>query len=594
MDISFFCEKCGQHVVIDAVAAGQLVDCPKCGTPLAVPYKSKPLNKPATFDTTALPTPASPSAPSPVQATSSRSVSNRPRILVVLALVIIFSVAVIFAARKLFAPPTLDGEAFLVMKSLDVKKLADLKVYLLHDPYPAIAEVKKAITDQYEQIQKNVAQSDPTARNLVSRVASLKAELISLDAEKQKELEKTNKNINETLRQVAADVTNLKSQKAGLENQIDVLSQQIEPTQKELKTLKGSRSDIEARYAPGIQQAEAESNYAQRALQDYVDRALTAAAKLINDHILARNLTVDLVPKDGRFKEEYSFADSYKSEIFEAKKEHGFSLKDMPGWLGVRVKADEDAELSEYAIFTKFPTSLTDQNLRQTFITYYQAYAKQRSALEAARDAAAKRLTATTEQRRLTLQKFEFQNGARMETLETQVQKSESQLGLLKTKLDSMTVEINGKEAVLSKPPAEQVASLRAEIERVFAERRATIERQVSSNESELKPLIAEAMSRQWSRIMDSAEDKMAAAIATKIAASATTDSEGKFVIRSPTGGQFVVYAETKTGGEEHIFWFEKVKVAGSGKTAIKLSNSNAQRAPNLAGLVFGDFSQPK
>ncbi len=93
---------------------------------------------------------------------------------------------------------------------------------------------------------------------------------------------------------------------------------------------------------------------------------------------------------------------------------------------------------------------------------------------------------------------------------------------------------------------------------------------------------------------MDSAEDKMAAAIATKIAASATTDSEGKFVIRSPTGGQFVVYAETKTGGEEHIFWFEKVKVAGSGKTAIKLSNSNAQRAPNLAGLVFGDFSQPK
>ena len=537
MDISFFCEKCGQQVVLDAVAAGQLVDCPKCGTPLAVPYKSKPLNKPATFDTTALPTPASPSAPSPVQATSSRSVSNRPRILVVLALVIIFSVAVIFAARKLFAPPTLDGEAFLVMKSLDVKKLADLKVYLLHDPYPAIAEVKKAITDQYEQIQKNVAQ---------------------------------------------------------LENQIDVLSQQIEPTQKELKTLKGSRSDIEARYAPGIQQAEAESFYAQRALQDYVDRALTAAAKLINDHILARNLTVDLVPKDGRFKEEYSFADSYKSEIFEAKKEHGFSLKDMPGWLGVRVKADEDAELSEYAIFTKFPTSLTDQNLRQTFITYYQAYAKQRSALEAARDAAAKRLTATTEQRRLTLQKFEFQNGARMETLETQVQKSESQLGLLKTKLDSMTVEINGKEAVLSKPPAEQVASLRAEIERVFAERRATIERQVSSNESELKPLIAEAMSRQWSRIMDSAEDKMAAAIATKIAASATTDSEGKFVIRSPTGGQFVVYAETKTGGEEHIFWFEKVKVAGSGKTAIKLSNSNAQRAPNLAGLVFGDFSQPK
>jgi hypothetical protein len=56
MDIIFTCESCGQSVVIDGAAAGQPVDCPKCRTPLEVPYKSKPLVKAPT------PSPAEPSA----------------------------------------------------------------------------------------------------------------------------------------------------------------------------------------------------------------------------------------------------------------------------------------------------------------------------------------------------------------------------------------------------------------------------------------------------------------------------------------------------------------------------------------------------
>jgi len=48
MDISFSCNKCSQHIVIDEAGVGQLVDCPKCGTPLEVPYKSQPTIKPAT------------------------------------------------------------------------------------------------------------------------------------------------------------------------------------------------------------------------------------------------------------------------------------------------------------------------------------------------------------------------------------------------------------------------------------------------------------------------------------------------------------------------------------------------------------------
>ncbi|MGD0059678.1 MAG: zinc ribbon domain-containing protein [Verrucomicrobiia bacterium] len=44
MDITFNCDKCGQSLTIDEAGAGQLVDCPKCGKPLEVPYRSTPLD----------------------------------------------------------------------------------------------------------------------------------------------------------------------------------------------------------------------------------------------------------------------------------------------------------------------------------------------------------------------------------------------------------------------------------------------------------------------------------------------------------------------------------------------------------------------
>ena len=40
-DITFDCFKCKQNIVIDEAGAGQLVDCPKCGTKLVVPDKPK-------------------------------------------------------------------------------------------------------------------------------------------------------------------------------------------------------------------------------------------------------------------------------------------------------------------------------------------------------------------------------------------------------------------------------------------------------------------------------------------------------------------------------------------------------------------------
>ena len=40
MDVSFYCEKCGQHILIDPTGAGSEVPCPNCGIGLIVPRQS--------------------------------------------------------------------------------------------------------------------------------------------------------------------------------------------------------------------------------------------------------------------------------------------------------------------------------------------------------------------------------------------------------------------------------------------------------------------------------------------------------------------------------------------------------------------------
>jgi hypothetical protein len=80
VDITFNCDKCGQSLTIDEAGAGQLVDCPKCGKPLEVPYKSKPLDKAAT------PAPSPPPAPRPGK--TARASSPLRKILTVLVIIV--------------------------------------------------------------------------------------------------------------------------------------------------------------------------------------------------------------------------------------------------------------------------------------------------------------------------------------------------------------------------------------------------------------------------------------------------------------------------------------------------------------------------
>ncbi len=42
MDITFICDKCGQHISVDEAGAGITVDCPRCGKPTYVPSRPVP------------------------------------------------------------------------------------------------------------------------------------------------------------------------------------------------------------------------------------------------------------------------------------------------------------------------------------------------------------------------------------------------------------------------------------------------------------------------------------------------------------------------------------------------------------------------
>jgi type II secretion system protein G len=48
VDITFNCDSCGQHIVVDEAGAGLPVQCPKCGQPLTVPRQSPERSTPVT------------------------------------------------------------------------------------------------------------------------------------------------------------------------------------------------------------------------------------------------------------------------------------------------------------------------------------------------------------------------------------------------------------------------------------------------------------------------------------------------------------------------------------------------------------------
>lgn len=162
MDITFNCDKCGQQMVIDEAGAGQLVDCPKCGTPLEVPYKSKP--------------PPSPAIPAPAKSPKLQPRRSSPLLITAIAIlgllcVGLFVLVVVLARShstasvsatpqtgavfdKLLPDITLDGEVFIVTKAGESVKLGLVPVALipLADLMPYLSNKTAIATKEAERL----------------------------------------------------------------------------------------------------------------------------------------------------------------------------------------------------------------------------------------------------------------------------------------------------------------------------------------------------------------------------------------------------------------------------------------------------------
>ena len=113
MDITFACRYCGQSIVIDEASAGTETDCPRCGTPVVVPYASEPLGKAA-----------KPPRPQP-----SRSLP----IAVLIGLMLFFLYAAL-SYSLLSHDLTLDGEVFIITKGGESIKLGLVPIELISLP----------------------------------------------------------------------------------------------------------------------------------------------------------------------------------------------------------------------------------------------------------------------------------------------------------------------------------------------------------------------------------------------------------------------------------------------------------------------------
>jgi len=198
------------------------------------------------------------------------------------------------------------------------------------------------------------------------------------------------------------------------------------------------------------------------------------------------------------------------------------------------------------------------------------------------------KLSALREEIRLALQKFDFQNGAKIESLSTRLAPIRAQIDTGEGSLTELTKQIEQKQAFLTRPRSELVAELQHGISERYAQQRRSVAEDISTLQAQLDEILSDAVTLELGRIKNAAEERLANLIASKVVATATTDSDGRFSLPAPNGGTCVLYAETKTASGQQIIWIETLKVSPHGKTQVKLSNSTALTDVSLADHLIG------
>jgi len=493
-----------------------------------------------------------------------------------------------------FESPTVEGQAFLVMKSLDVKKLGDLPIYLLNDPNSAIMDLKKEFADQYKA-RLDLVRSNSAALVIEQRIGDLKQELANIADEKKKAVEGIEVSLDAKLRTLREDTTNLASVVTNLEKRLESFIDRTNSVRKDLDELKRPRREIELECEKRLDAAARDLTSVERERTDYIGKALRTAAKLVNDQVLRADLKVDLIPTDGKFGPLESAAENryisiyttrFRNEIFESEvQSYGSSL-----YFALDITPGARDYLKKYLVFRRFPAIITDSSVRQAFHSSYLEYSAKRTTLDAEANAAKERLASLTEEERLALQKYDFQfkEAERLRSIESQLADTESEIGSLQSAIAGKNAVISANQSQLDVPRTEEVAAMRREIESSFSERHASVAHRIEAATEERDMIVRNLSDLQWKILKDALDDKLASTISAKIAVSARTDADGKFKLTAPTNGVFILYARMKTPWDEEVFWFERVPA--NGKTAVKLTNSNSQQAKRLAELLLGDL----
>jgi hypothetical protein len=321
------------------------------------------------------------------------------------------------------------------------------------------------------------------AQNLTERIL---AEIKSLDSQQQEQLALLERDVDKGLEILKADIQALKQE----QTKVDI-------RQKELRERIGSvlceRVDIQLNYEEKIRALQIAREEFERFKKD----TLAAAAKLINEAILAKNLDVELVDRDGE-NHRLKFGDAenpsgglvvdYSLSVF-ANMPEGYVWRFM-------ISRNNTQEVNEASLmktevgqryFLHFPRQIRDESVKKAFLKLYEdfddrirkdcnssirseniynlQYKSDESQLQNERDSALRRFD----------DKREYQQEGYRRLL-SRFQNEVDELCRLRLQQAEIVTMIARKELVVNTPKENLPAALRSEIVLSFVEKRHAFE----------------------------------------------------------------------------------------------------------------------
>lgn len=355
------------------------------------------------------------------------------------------------------------------------------------------------------------------------RLSNLQEQLKHLEVEKQQKLNLVESDLDMELKNLNRDIEDLKQSVTAGQQKLVALRAAYDPLATQLNPLQGQRDAIQTKYEKQISDAELQIENTKAARDTFKAEALMAAAKLINDAIVSADLKVDLLPKDGMFPDDRLrfrcdlsntvFANSrppcieVKDQVFvndargarwvphspelqihqQLQREYGRNGRSNVGLAIVaRVRPGENNwTVGEVIIFDRLPTVLMGTSTAAAFLNAFTTYTNQLNTYERA---ITNNLPASLRNElRLSLQKWDYQNGDRLESLRQQVLPLAEQIKVTEQELLGFNSQLIEKTALIGKPRDAVIAEKREKITTAFEERGNALRAEIASAQAETR-----------------------------------------------------------------------------------------------------------